>query len=59
MLNTKHCVAGAERRKKAIMSEKERSITPKGKSRYSGGKRARDQTGEYYGQGDSSCFQRK
>lgn len=60
MLNTKHCVAGAERRKKAMMSEKGRSKSvPKGKCRYSGGKRARDQTGEYYGQGDSSCFQRE
>ena len=43
-----------------MMSEKERSVSiPKRKSRYSGGKRARDQTGEYYGQGDSSCFQRE
>ena len=56
MLNTKRRVAGAERRKKAMMSEKERNvITPKG--RYSGGKKARDQTGNSYGQGDSYSFQ--
>ena len=57
MLNTKYRVAGAERRVGAMMSEKERSVSiPKRKSRYSGGKRARDQTGNRIGQGGSSCF---
>ena len=41
-----------------MMSEKETSgSVPKGKCRCSGGKRARDQTGESIGQGDSSSFQ--